>query len=275
MGEEHRYVFRRFQDNEHGIVPCQGADDDIIFGMINGKGYGRGGAGKGVEHHHVHGGVDFHHCFLEKDGCVALGHDALLFIGQGIAVMAVLVGNLDEHQILNIPGHGGLGYSNAFIAKGFRQFLLGFNDLVLNDFLDFHDSVSFHKRSPRFIPYNLHKCFMENPICIFYTFYSIFPCRSNNFCIKIRFIHCNVEFFSFHRLFIHFAENAEIYARQMQMICINFTAEVKEFCYNESNVHILKRRNQLWIIILENTCSLTVITVTWTPSNLPKRRFIH
>lgn len=105
--------------------------------MINGKGYGRGGAGKGVEHHHVHGGVDFHHCFLEKDGCVALGHDALLFIGQGIAVMAVLVGNLDEHQILNIPGHGGLGYSNAFIAKGFRQFLLGFNDLVLNDFLDF------------------------------------------------------------------------------------------------------------------------------------------
>ena len=79
---------------------------------------------------------------------MALRHDALLLIGKGIAIVPVFIGDLNQHKVFNVSGHGGLGNSNALFFQSFRQFFLCLNDLILDDFFNFHDSVSFHKSSP-------------------------------------------------------------------------------------------------------------------------------
>ena len=67
------------------------------------------------------------------------GQNLAVVRGEPVLVAAIVIWDLDEHHVLDVPGHGGLGHVKAGVPQSLGQVRLGFNmlgsDNVFNGFL--------------------------------------------------------------------------------------------------------------------------------------------
>ena len=96
-------------DHEHGIVTGQGAEDHAHIHGVDGGGSGAGQTRHGLDDDHVLGVVKAGDA-LPEDG-IQTGREgmAAVLAGGGIAVGAEGSQLLDDPQLLDVTGNGGLG----------------------------------------------------------------------------------------------------------------------------------------------------------------------
>jgi len=63
---------------------------------------------------------------------------------EGVPIAAIAGRYLYQHQFFDVARHGGLSNLYAFLPQRLRQFLLGFDNLMVDNLLDARVTRSLH-----------------------------------------------------------------------------------------------------------------------------------
>ena len=96
--------------HQNGVVTGDGADDPGEAAPVERRAYDMGGARRGAEHDQVAGVVGLDHPLPQHPAQMVLGGDLVGGqLGQGVGGVAPGQAHLDRAQLLQVPGHRGLG----------------------------------------------------------------------------------------------------------------------------------------------------------------------
>lgn len=132
------------QQEEDGVVPGDGPHQPVPLAGIHRHADGVGHAGVALYHNKVPRKIYRADGFQKDKVDVQGGGLWLLLYRSGVVIAPGGGEGLDEPQLLNIPGNGGLGGVKPRLGKIALQLLLGGDGVVLDDAENLFLPLAFH-----------------------------------------------------------------------------------------------------------------------------------